>query len=142
MNQWRPFDIKSFLKASRHWDEDIKRLQEEHDNLSVLPAQGDVPSGKTGNVSDITAGAALRRLQIVSLIEQIELNKEILDFAFRTLTEDERRLIEGFYYPKKTIAVFVQEYGHNYGMGRSLVYKERDRIEQRMARAIEHRYYD
>ena len=142
MNKWRPFDIKSFLKASRHWDDDIKKLQEEHDNLSVLPGMSDVPSGKTGNVSDVTAGAALRRLKITSQIEEIKLNKEILAFALKMLTEDERALIEGFYYPKKSIAVFIQEYGREHGMGRSLVYTERDRIEQSMARVIEDRYYD
>ena len=68
MEQWRPFDIKSFLKASRHWDDDIKILREKHDDLSVLPASSDIPAAKTGTVSDITASAALRRLEISAQI--------------------------------------------------------------------------
>ena len=141
MDQWRPFDIKSFLKASRHWDDDIKRLQEEHDSLALLPSTGDKPIG-TGDISDMTASAALRRLKITSQIEEIMLYKEILACAFRTLPEDEIRLIKGFYYPNKPISVFVDEYCHEYGIGRTMLYQERDRIEQHMARLIESRYYE
>ena len=142
MEQWRPFDIKSFLKASRHWDDDIKTLREKHDDLSVLPASSDIPAAKTGTVSDITASAALRRLEISAQIENILLFKEMLDFALKHLTEDESELIRGFYYPVKPISVFVDEYGISHGMGRTTIYQERERIENRLARIIEAAYYD
>ncbi len=141
MTDWRPFDIKSFLKASKHWDDEIKRLQDEHDSLSVLPSGSDVPSGKTGAVSDMTANAAMRRLKIVAQIEDLLLNKEILAFALKMLTEDERRLIDGFYYPKKSIGTFVYEYGRSKGINKDYVYAERARVEQKMSKVILKRYY-
>ncbi len=141
MNQWRPFDIKSFLKASRHWDDDIQKLRAEHDNLSVLPSSNDVPAAKSGTVSDITAKAALRRLEIDAQIEEILLYKEILELAFNMLTDEDRELIRGFYYPTKSISFFVQDYGRTHGMGQTKVYQEKARIENYMARFIESKYY-
>ena len=141
MDRWRPFDIKTFLKESRYWDDDIEKLKREQDALSLLPSSQDVPSAKTGTVSDITARAALRRLEISAQIEKIMLYKEILEYAFKTLSDKDRQLIEGFYYPKKSISYFISEYGHTYGMGRTMIYEERDRIEKQMARVIENHYY-
>jgi len=141
MNQWRPFDIKAFLKASRHWDDDIKRLQEEHDNLSELPAMGNNP-GRSSETSDLTANVALKRLKIASQIEEIRLYKEMLDFALKSLTEDERRLIDGFFYPSKmSIGSFVWEYGREKGICKDYVYRERDRALTKMRHVIERVYY-
>ena len=50
MDRWRPFDIKTFLKESRYWDDDIEKLKREQDALSLLPSSQDVPSAKTGTV--------------------------------------------------------------------------------------------
>ena len=140
MNRWRPFDIKSFLKASRHWDEDIRRLQEEHDNLSELPAMGNNP-GRSSDVTDLTAQVALKRLKIVAEIEEIRLYKEMLELALKTLTKDERRLIEGFYFPKKSKGEFVYEYSRDKGICKDYVYRDRDMALQHMRDVIERVYY-
>lgn len=140
MNDWRPFDIKSFLKASRHWDDDIKKLQAEHDALSELPAAGNNP-GRSSEVSDLTANAALRRLEIQKKIEDIKLYKEMLDYALKMLSNEDKRLIEGFYYPRKAIGVFVWEYGREKGLCKNKVYEQREIVLQKMARTIENVYY-
>ena len=138
---WRPFDIKSFLKASRHWDEDIQKLQEELDDLPLLPSSSDVPASKTGTPSDITARAVMRRVEILARIEEINGCKEMLGHALKSLPAEDLALILGFYYPKKTISFFVQDYGQEHGMGRTTVYTEKTRVEDTLARFIEQEFY-
>ena len=138
---WRPFDIKSFLKASRHWEEDKARLRQEMDDLSFLPSVDNKSGVRSGTPSDMTSQIALRRLRIASLIEEIELNEEMLKCALKQLTEDERRLIDGFYYPKKKIGVFVQEYGREMGICENYVYNKRNKALDKMRMIIEKEYY-
>ena len=89
----------------------------------------------------MTASAALRRLEIQAEIEEIQLNEEMLAFALKRLTEDERRLIDGFFYPRRSIGAFVDEYGREHGFGKDLVYRERERALEKMRLLIEAEYY-
>lgn len=138
---WKPFAIKAFLKASRHWKDDIRKLEKELDDMLVLPGMKNTSGIRSGNVSDMTAQMALRRLEITAQIEELKLNEEMLKFALKTLTEDERALIDGFFYPRKKIGVFVQEYGQEHGYGKNLVYAARDDALEKMRWAIEQEYY-
>ena len=138
----RPFDIRAFLKASRYWDEDIKRLQTELDNLSELPAISNESGVHSGNVSDLTAQTVLKMLKIQADIEEILLCKTMLDYALKRCTEDEMRLIKGFFYPRKPIGIFVQEYGLEHGLGKNLVYAERERVLDKLRMLIESEFYD
>jgi len=142
MTDWRPFDIKSFLKASRHWDDDIKRLQEEHDNLSELPSSGNIQAGTKGSISDMTGRVALRRLEITAQIEEIMLCKEMLAFALKTLSNEDKRLIDGFFYPKQSIGSFVYDYGKEQGLNKDYVYAERERVLKKMGDVILRQYYE
>ena len=135
------FDIKSFLKASRHWDEDLKKLNEELSDLPYLPAVDNKTGVRRSDISDTVAQIAHRRLKIQDRIDEILLDKEMLDYAFKTLTEDERSLIDGIFYPKKKIGVFVQEYGHEHGLSERSVHYAKDRILNRMKDAIIRKYY-
>lgn len=141
MNEWRPFDVKAFLKASKRWDEDIKKLRQQHDDLPLLPSMGDKTTGKSGNVSDVTGRLALRRLEIKAKIEKLELYKEMLAYVLKTLTEDERLLVNGFFFPKKEIGVFVQEYGIEHGLCKDYVYAERDKVLKKMSDTLLREYY-
>lgn len=139
---WRRFDIKAFLKDSHHWDEKIAELQQKLDDMPELPAVGNDSGVHSGNISDMTAQTALKRLQIVADIEEIKLNKEMLRYAIKRLTEDERRLLNAFFYPKKPIGIFVHEYGLEHGLSKNLVYAERERVLDKMRLLIEEEYYD
>lgn len=139
---WRPFDIRAFLKASRYWDDDIESLEQELKDLPELPAISNESGVHSGNVSDLTAQTALRRLKIAADIEEIRLCKEMLAYALKRLTEDETALVNGFFYPKKPIGIFVQEYGYSHGLGKNLVYAEREKVLDKMRMMIEAEYYD
>ena len=139
---WVRFDIKSFLKESRHWKEDKERLQQEMDARLTLPSVENSSGVRSTEVSDITARTALRRLEIQAEIEDILLNEEILAYAIKRLTEDERALFNGFYRPKKKIGVFVEEYGKQHGLCRDYVYDAREAMLDKMRILIEGEYYD
>ncbi len=135
------FPIKDFLKESKKWKADIKKLEQKLEDMPVLPGIGNTSGIRSGNVADMTAQMALRRLEITAQIEELKFNEEMLRYALRTLTEDERTLINGFFYPRKKIGVFVQEYGQEHGFGKNLVYAARDDALDKMRRVIEQEYY-
>lgn len=137
---WRPFDIESFLKASRHWKEDKEKLKKELNDLSYLPSINNESGIRSSNTSDLTAQTAIRRLKIQAEIEEIQLCEEMLAFALKNLSEDELRLIKGFYYPKKQIGVFVQEYGMEHGLCKNLVYAKRKNVLDKLRDVIEEKY--
>lgn len=112
------------------------------DSLSLLPSSGCAGGIQKNKKSDMTASAALRRLEIQAEIEEIMLNEEMLAFALKRLTEDERRLIDGFFFPKKKIEVFIQEYGREHGLCRSYVHNEKNRVLEKMRLLIEGKYWD
>ena len=138
---WRPFDIKAFLRASRYWADDIAVLEQELKDMPELPAVSNDSGVHSSNVSDLTAQTAIRRLKITAEIEEILLNKEMLNYAFKRLTEDERELIDGLFYPQKKKSWFVQEYGRKYGLCDTYVYEKKNRILDKMKRLIEEAYY-
>ena len=139
---WRRFDTEAFLKASKDWDEDLRKLREKLDNMPELPSVNNESGVRSSDISDMTYQMALRRLKIQSEIEELLLNKEMLRYSLRLLTEDERALVNGFYFPKKKIGVFVQEYGQSHGMSDRKVYYERNRVLKKIGLAIESEYYE
>lgn len=139
--EWRRFDIKSFLKASRHWKRDRERLEEELNNILYLPSVTNESGVRSGNIADTTAKTALRSLEIQAKIEEILLNEEMLNYAISQLTVDEKTLIDGFFYPRKTIGIFVHDYGRKHGLCKDYVYAEREKVLEKMRRIIEREYY-
>jgi len=139
--EWIRFDIKSFLKSSRHWKRDRERLEQELNNLLLLPSVSNESGVRSGNIADPTAKTALRSLELQAKIEEILLNETMLQYALNQLTADERALIDGFFYPRKTIGIFVHDYGRKHGLCKDYVYAERERVLEKMRRIIEKEYY-
>ena len=138
---WMRFDIIAFLKDSKDWNNELERLKNELDNISELPSV-DNPSGvRSGRTADLTPQTALRELKIAAEIEEIRLNKEMLKFAKKSLTEREKALLEGFFFSHRQKGVFVDEFGKKYGICRDYVYDERDKVLKKMQNIIEKEYY-
>lgn len=141
MMDWRPFDIKSFLKASKHWKNERERLETELKNILYLPSVTNESGVRSGNIAEPAAKTAIKTIELESKIDEIKHYEEMLDFALGKLTTDERALIDGFFYPKKTIGVFVHDYGRKHGLCKDYVYAERERILRKLRRIIENEYY-
>ena len=136
------FDIRGFLEASKGWDSKLEKLNNELNDLPYLPAVDNKSGVRSGDKSDLTYTVTLKRLKITAEIEEILLNKEMLNYAFKRLTEDERELIDGLFYPQKKKSWFVQEYGRKYGLCDTYVYEKKNRILAKMKRLIEEAYYE
>lgn len=139
---WRPFDTKSFLKASKKWDDDIKKLENELENMSMLPSVDNKTGIRSGNISDLTQRMAIRRLEIIAEIEELKLNKEMLRYGLNMLPKDSRELIHGFFFSDTPKSIFAREYGMKHGICDTYVYEERDRVLKEMGRYIESEFYD
>lgn len=140
VNDYRPFAITKFLKDSRHWAERIKKLEQELEDLSPLPSVNNESGVRSSEPSDMTAKMALRRLEIAAEIEELRYNEEMLRYALKRLSEDERELINGFFFPKKAKGVFVWEYGRNHGMSERRVYTERDNVLRKLGDIVDEVY--
>lgn len=142
MKDWRPFDTSAFLKASRHWEKELRKLQEEHDNISELPATGNNSGVRSRETSDLTARMAIRRLEIVDRMEEIRLYEEMLAYALKSLTEDERALIDGMFFSNKRRDVFVENWARSHGIRPRAVYDERNRVLRKMGDTLLRVYYE
>ena len=134
-------DVEGLIKDSKTADGRLKKLREELENMPELPSVDNKTGVRSSEPSDLTAQTALRRLKILAEIEEILLDKEMLNYALKRLTEDERALIDGVYFPKKKVSIFVQEYGLKHGMCDRNVYYEKDRVLDKMEQMIHKEYY-
>lgn len=134
-------DVEGLIKDSKTADERLAKLKEELENIPELPSVDNKTGVRSSDPSDLTAQTALRRLKILAEIEEILLDKEMLNYALKRLTEDERALINGFFYPKKQIGVFVHEYGRTHGLCKDYVYDERTRVLDKIEGLIHEGYY-
>lgn len=138
---WIRFDTKSFLKASLKWDDDIRKLEEDMAAMSDLPSVDNQTGVRSSETSDLTARLALRKLEITAEIEKIKLNKEMLHYAMRSITERERELVNGFFFSDEPKWKVVEEYGLKYGQCSTYVYEERDRVLRKIGDIILSEYY-
>lgn len=139
--KWIRFDIVAFLKDSPNWDDEIAKRQDELDSMPELPAINNPSGVRSGNTSNPAMRMALKRLEIEAEIDELRLNKEMLNYAFKSLTEDEKTLIHGFFFSRKRKSTFVYSYGRQHGLCRDYVYNERDRVLRKMQATLEREYY-
>lgn len=142
MTEWRIFDTRSFLRSSKHWKEKKEKLQQELDNMSLLPSMDNTTSTHSGNISDLTGKIALRRLEIEAEIDKISRDEEMLRHALNLLTEDEKRLVRGFFFTNNSASSFVYDYGRNQGICKDYVYRDLNEVLKKMGDAILEKYYD
>lgn len=139
---WQHFDILPFLESSKHWQDDLRKLQNELDNISYLPAGGNETGVRGSDISETPYSITLQKLKIQAGINKIKKDMGMLDYGLKCLTEDEKELIDGFFYPKKAKGVFVYEYGRKHGLCKTLVYDKRTKVLDKLRRIIEAEYYD
>lgn len=137
----RPFDTDLLLKKSKGFDEEIQKLQKKLDAIPELPAVNNESGIRGSEPSDPTGKLALRRMELIEKINEINLYKEMLECGLSVLTDDERIVINGFYFGKKRIRSFVWEYGRKHGLCKDYVYKRKNEVLRKMGDFILKNYY-
>ena len=135
------FDTLMFLKDSKNWGKEKKRLKEVLEAMSEIPSR-DNPSGvRSGKISKLTQEMALKKIEIEDKLAQIELNEEMLKYGLDTLSESDKSLVVGLYMSSKRNGIVVWEWGRKYGLNKDYVYREVHRILWEMGEKIEARFY-
>lgn len=79
---------------------------------------------------------AIQRDNIVKKIDRIEYYEKVLHFAFNHLADEEKEVIELFFFSHGYIAPFVRKYGEKYGYSSRGVYRKRREVLSKMTKTI------
>lgn len=139
MNRYIEFNAVKFLKESRGWEAEKKRLQAEMDELAHLKGAGDSPARSSGP-GDSTGAAVIERDRIQSQIDRINLYQEALSYAWNSLSEAFRDVLTAFFFTGGYMSRNVRDYGSKYGMCIKLVYSQRRKALNELSRIITRRY--
>ena len=124
MQEYIRFDAEKFLRNSKHWDEDISRLKDELDALAEI---GELKSSEvtSSQISKPVERAVLERDGLLSQIRKIEKHKAAFDYAWNKLTDDERYMLNGFFFDDNPIWQFVDDWVEKNASNRQYCYQAR-----------------
>lgn len=139
LNDFVGFDPVSFLKESKRWKSEIKRLKQDLNALSELPAveQSEI---HTNSISNATSRQAELREPILNEIARLEFLITVKEFALRKLSKTDREIINGFFFGRVSVYRFVDDFGRKYGMCQSDVYTARKNALARFGVAVTESY--
>lgn len=139
MTRYMEFNAKKFLKESRGWKEEKKRLREELDELASLKGAGDSPA-RTFRHGDSTGTAVVERSRIQSQIDRISLYEEAFKYAWESISEASRDVLTAFFFAGGCMSRNVTKYGAKYGVCNNEVYKRERVALAEVSRLITRRY--
>lgn len=120
MEQYIEFNAVKFLKDSKTWEGEKRRLQAKLDGITEIKGIDNSPI-RSGRLHDSVADVAAEREQIESQIARIETYQKIWQHVERCLNDSEKEIIEVFFkggrIDKKT-----QAFSRKHAMCRSDVY--------------------
>ena len=140
LDEYKRFNAEMFLKGRKSRLEEKKRLQGQLDALSELPSVDNKTGVRSSVPSDPTANHAAAELELINRIEDIDICEEAYEYGMSRLTEDEQKLIKGFFEPKMPIWKFVRKWENEHYMGTTSVYKERRLALEKFSSEIEKKW--
>lgn len=131
------FDVELFVKLLKNWREEKKRLQRELEEISLIPSNINESGVRGSEISEPTARLAIRRLEILQDIEDIERCEAAYERAKTHLTTEELEIFKMFFEPSKPIWKAIDEYsGGNY-VCRGIVYQRRLKVLEKLERILD-----
>lgn len=125
MMSYLRFDSARFLKNSKSWDDELKKLRDALDSITEIGGASDEP-GRSSEISRPTERTSLDRMAIEGRISILEIYKAALKYCMKKLSAYDRELIEGFFYNSGSIQIFVELWckEHDY-TNRTYCYRDR-----------------
>lgn len=139
LKEYRIFSSALFLKESKTWRKKISQLKLELVNMPELPAI-ESSGVQSSNISNMTQQQALKRADITEEIAKYARLLEIREIALSRLSEEQRELINGFYFGHRHISAFVTEFGMKHYVCDTLVYRMRNEALDNIAQTLEELY--
>lgn len=140
MNKYMRFDIVSFLRDSKTWEEKKKEKQEELDAITELPGISNDSPSRSGKISDTVFNVTAQRERLEIEIFRLNTYQQALCYARKMLSEAQNEVIDVFFFKGGYIAPLVDKYGLKWGFCRDGVYKVRREALDDLTRIITERY--
>lgn len=136
LESYKKFTPVDFIKDLKKHKKRKQELLEKLDELTGLPSIENKSGVKSTRVSDMTANQAIQRAKIQEEIDEIERCEAAHNYALSKLSEQERKLFEGFFEPKIPIWEFRMNWSESHYISESLVYKHRNQMLKKYAENI------
>lgn len=130
------FDTERFIKNLKLWKKEKERLKQELESIPELPSVRNDSGVHSTEISEPTARIALKRLEIIEQIEDIERCERTYEIAKGYLTPAELEIFTIFFEPKEPIWKGVDRYAHGNYTCRMNIYRERRKILEKLDRLI------
>lgn len=125
LESYKHFNAEEFVKSLKTLRKTRRKLVEELDAVSELPAIDNKTGIRSSTISDLTARQAIRRAEIESEIAEIDVCLSAYDYAKNKLPEGEKEVIELFFESKEPIWRGVERYTTKHYVCRDKVYRTR-----------------
>lgn len=140
MNRFVEFNPVKFLNESREWQRRRRAIEVKIDSVSLIKSSSLGAVAKTNIKSDTVEAPAIKIMELEEEVADIDKYIKAKDWALSKLTEQEREVINGFFFRCERIDKFVRDYGRKYGMCRSDVYTARRLALDRLSEIICERF--
>ena len=137
----RHFDTERFIKNLKYWREEREKLLAELESMSELPSVNNPTGVRSSDISTPAEAHAVRRLEIVDEIDDIDECIGVYEYAKAQLSPEELEVFTRFFEPKKPIWKEIDEYTHGNYTNRIEMYRRRWRILAKLDRVIEDRFF-
>lgn len=124
MNRYVEFNIVKFLKDSNIWEKEIKRLENELESITEIKGMDNSPI-RSGKLRDSVSEVAAAREKVQNRIDYIRFYQNALKRALKSLADDEKEVIELFFFSSGYIPQKIEKYGAKHALCRSDVYAKR-----------------
>lgn len=132
----RHFDTELFIKQLKVWRKEKKKLLEQLENISLLPSLNNESGVRGTDISDPTSRLAIKRLEIIEQIEDIERCERTYDLAKGHLTPEELDIFKLFFESKESIGSGIDRYAQGNYTCRMNIYRRRRKILEKLDRII------
>lgn len=139
MHRYLEFNAVKFLKDSRKWAVQVKKLQCEIDDIPMIKGRSDNP-GRSGSISDPVHTLAVQRERITVKIQRIKRYQIILSRSLDTLTDPQKEALQLFFFGNEPITQAVEKYAEKYKIKPRAVYEIRKEALRNLADTITQLY--
>lgn len=123
MERYIEFNAVKFLKESKHWEEEKKKLQDKLNEITEIKCIDNSPV-RSGRLHDSVADVAAEREGVKRQIERGDRCAYIWAYVNKFLEPEEKGVLE-VYFTGGNIGRKIEIFGREYGMCRSDVYSLR-----------------
>lgn len=124
MNRYIEFNAVKFIKESRSWESEKKRLEAKLEGITEIKGIDNSPI-RSGRLHDSVADVAAEREQIEEDIARIEKYQEAFKYVKRFLTQEQLDVIDVFFFQAGNMGKNVRKLAHDIGVRERGIYEVR-----------------